>query len=1113
MALDYATQLLRDAHICKLELWRAIFAYGPQALDPINSNPSCDGILALDRQDDYWDVHVQAPSIAGGRSSQMLAKIGVEGEANMLRVVGRVRRLQQAEGPCMAVVELAFRGTDTAYNWLTNFSADLVPSELGTCRGHIHQGFQTAYFGIREQMLEKLNGDLAACGLDSLARHVTVRITGHSLGGALATLAAYDLTSKFSCELHVVTWGCPRIGDAEFAASCRETLPRMVRFVTKMDPVPRLPLNPQDPYDDGALISEFLSGSLAKTQVVVGAVGYCHVCPSVMLDRKTSNALHFILGSMEVAVAFQEGGAQSFAEHFIAPHKLAAYADSLHQLLTETKLQKRKEWMKLPSVGTWLQHRYPVRSETRVLDAQNEYAQLWESSRSELHQLFDYYSMFMQNLQGQGPCVLLDLESQLGRFTQRQIEALGLESDATGKVSMQAILQARPQLLETEQGQHLLRRAQKRIVDMLPLLAVAADEQMLGGSSAELSRQLERNGVGRKLMSWGRRQLELAEQDPEMLQRCLASFEFSSASFGGSSSSASGFMSNVKQQCTGLVYSEAAQDALHELGVRFDEDGSVQVDEVLSKARQLLETPAGRQALKTTQKHALEILDALHAKANGAGSAAFMKQLGDTPQAHALLAWGQKTLAVAKSNPDALKTLLSSLDLPSSADDARMLHRPHDLSLNLNGLVENCQGMLESEQAAGLMREAQRKALDWVPVLAVKAGEAGLAEQLSKMQNSSRGSELLEQGRELLASAEQDPDALKRWVMAEASRADEWKSWGSDLLVNTSGSRDDLVRVVKERCLDFLSEQLPMIKIPPIVKRTDGVEFQIENIDLSAFKVDKDHVTVEFMKRNPHQADTKVAESESRTIAATTGEVLRVTAKELAVSIPQLFWTYRQLKFPYLYGEGKAETQATGGCITLSFRLNKVETNAEFSPRFTLACADVAIDQFLLEVCGSRFSWVYNTAAGLFQDSIKSYVISSLHTTLKDNIMALLSPLNMYVRPHWALLLRTCGLTLSELPEIQEHGAEHTALLESLIGTGAAEHLGAEFGEVDGKLVLRRLDPSGALAHWNEIAQEPRRVRVSDVLLEVDATRGSPAALLQALQKWPLVELVFCRGQ
>ena len=51
----------------------------------------------------------------------------------------------------------------------------------------------------------------------------TIGITGHSLGGALATLAAYDTKIKFfDVDVHLHNMGSPRVGNTAFYKKMNE---------------------------------------------------------------------------------------------------------------------------------------------------------------------------------------------------------------------------------------------------------------------------------------------------------------------------------------------------------------------------------------------------------------------------------------------------------------------------------------------------------------------------------------------------------------------------------------------------------------------------------------------------------------------------------------------------------------------------------------------------------------------------------------------------------------------------------------------------------------------------------------------------------------------------
>jgi hypothetical protein len=75
-------------------------------------------------------------------------------------------------------------------------------------------------------------------GLEKLYTGQTILLTGHSRGGALATLAAHELQQEGFLQVAVFTFGSPRIGDQGFAEACRFPV---YRFECEGDPVPLLP--------------------------------------------------------------------------------------------------------------------------------------------------------------------------------------------------------------------------------------------------------------------------------------------------------------------------------------------------------------------------------------------------------------------------------------------------------------------------------------------------------------------------------------------------------------------------------------------------------------------------------------------------------------------------------------------------------------------------------------------------------------------------------------------------------------------------------------------------------------------------------------------------------
>ena len=106
---------------------------------------------------------------------------------------------------------MAFRGTRNIKNWVfTNANIDM---EKYGCKGcKVHEGFRNLYLGMKEQII------LYVRSLKAFYSDALIVVTGHSLGGAMATLAAYDLRKLFM-PIELINFGSPRVGNKEFAAA------------------------------------------------------------------------------------------------------------------------------------------------------------------------------------------------------------------------------------------------------------------------------------------------------------------------------------------------------------------------------------------------------------------------------------------------------------------------------------------------------------------------------------------------------------------------------------------------------------------------------------------------------------------------------------------------------------------------------------------------------------------------------------------------------------------------------------------------------------------------------------------------------------------------------
>jgi triacylglycerol lipase len=125
---------------------------------------------------------------------------------------------------------LAFRGTEKdPIDWAKNAQFKPIPGAMG---GRVHKGFRLAldevWNGIAPVLMEQPN---------------PVLITGHSLGGALAVLAAARLMEAGMKPAAVYTYGQPRVGQSDFAGAFEAELGTdTYRVINHIDLVTRIPL-------------------------------------------------------------------------------------------------------------------------------------------------------------------------------------------------------------------------------------------------------------------------------------------------------------------------------------------------------------------------------------------------------------------------------------------------------------------------------------------------------------------------------------------------------------------------------------------------------------------------------------------------------------------------------------------------------------------------------------------------------------------------------------------------------------------------------------------------------------------------------------------------------
>ncbi|GLJ20818.1 hypothetical protein SUGI_0379550 [Cryptomeria japonica] len=201
-------------------------------------------------------------------------------------------------------IMVAWRGTVTQLEWMENLRDILHPvGDLGCseCTDiKVERGFLSIYtskndatrynkHSASEQVTEEIRRLVAL--YTGRGEEVSISICGHSLGGALALLNAFEIAAK-GVNVHandparkvpvtVFSFGAPRVGNGAFKDTVEEHGVKVLRVVGKQDVVPKMP---------GILFNE----GMEKYEKVIGHVleslpwSYKHVGVELGLEIKKS---------------------------------------------------------------------------------------------------------------------------------------------------------------------------------------------------------------------------------------------------------------------------------------------------------------------------------------------------------------------------------------------------------------------------------------------------------------------------------------------------------------------------------------------------------------------------------------------------------------------------------------------------------------------------------------------------------------------------------------------------------------------------------------------------------------------------------------------------------
>ncbi|KAM3700897.1 hypothetical protein ACB094_05G131900 [Castanea mollissima] len=146
-------------------------------------------------------------------------------------------------------IVMAWRGTISPTEWFTDLKAIL--ERIGDGKIKVQHGFRSIYkskseftrynkLSASEQVMEEVNRLIKF--YKEKGEEISFTITGHSLGGALALLNAYEASTSIpGLPISVISFGAPRVGNLAFKEKLDEIGVKTLRIVVKQDIVPKFP--------------------------------------------------------------------------------------------------------------------------------------------------------------------------------------------------------------------------------------------------------------------------------------------------------------------------------------------------------------------------------------------------------------------------------------------------------------------------------------------------------------------------------------------------------------------------------------------------------------------------------------------------------------------------------------------------------------------------------------------------------------------------------------------------------------------------------------------------------------------------------------------------------
>jgi hypothetical protein len=287
-----------------------------------------------------------------------------------------------------------------------------------------------------------------------------------------------------------------------------------------------------------------------------------------------------------------------------------------------------------------------------------------------------------------------------------------------------------------------------------------------------------------------------------------------------------------------------------------------------------------------------------------------------------------------------------------------------------------------------------------------------------------------------------------------------------DEILDTAGqavtdekARRELVSSATDVALDFILRILPSMPIPPFDGVKEGLLYHLSNLSMQGFKVKKENILVEVAGmratktakprnetrfyynettvngRAPRSQELETSNAVdvdaigrneipeiivSPSNAVKLSELLIIEVKEISAVLDDALWSFEQTYMPYLKGSGRANCNLSDGNLRISFELRKMKNpENKWEPVLCMHDRSCSIKEIELTLQGdSKLTWIVNKLAAIFKNPLRDYVVKNIISVLTNKSGWILEKLNSNLAPYWGLILRTAGVSINDLVEV-----------------------------------------------------------------------------------------------